>query len=200
MKNVEAVFGNMVRAVEMLEHSRDFAALMPEVRVNLVYALPGARSGRKVAAVDGRITVVNGLPHASGPIKLGGSDHMARLVIEARLRNPDINAGMNFKCDKEIIGIVRKYASSHDIAFGYIDRTREPLEVAAPDRASMPWIVGELVNTYGAVPRLFYEGDGWGKEPLFFCLGHDAVEVVKISLDIARDCCLFLKRPRVPLP
>jgi predicted fused transcriptional regulator/phosphomethylpyrimidine kinase len=42
------------------------------------------------------------------------------------------------------------------------------------------------VANYGGVPRLFYEGSGWGKEPLFFALGNDAVEVTSIAIEIAR--------------
>jgi predicted fused transcriptional regulator/phosphomethylpyrimidine kinase len=34
------------------------------------------------------------------------------------------------------------------------------------------------------VPRLFYEGEGWGKEPLFVAVGADAVEVAGIAVEI----------------
>jgi len=38
----DAILGNLVVAVTMLEDCHEFALLIPEVRVNLVYALPGA--------------------------------------------------------------------------------------------------------------------------------------------------------------
>ena len=50
----------------------------------------------------------------------------------------------------------------------------------------MPWKVKQLVTKYGAVPRLFYETAGWGKEPLFLALGKDAVEVASMAIEIAR--------------
>ena len=50
----------------------------------------------------------------------------------------------------------------------------------------MPWKVKQLVAKYSAVPRLFYETAGWGKEPLFLALGRDAVEVAGIAIEIAR--------------
>lgn len=37
------------------------------------------------------------------------------------------------------------------------------------------------------MPRIFYEGEGWGKEPLFVALGSDAVEVTTNAIAIARD-------------
>jgi len=184
--NEYLILGNLVKAVNLLEASPEFALLMPEVRVNIVYALPGAVSVREVAAIDGRITVVNGLPRASGMPRWGGSDHMARLVMEIRKYDASVNAGINFKHDKVIEEVVRNFGAEKGIPFGWIDRTHEPAEAAAADGSSMPWKIKKLVESSGHVPRLFYEGDGWGKEPLFVVLGKDAVEVAEIALDIAR--------------
>jgi len=185
-EQAERVMGNLCIAVNNLQSCRDFSRLMPEVRVNIVYALPGAKSSKDVAAIDGRITVVNGYPHASGLPGWGVSDHMARLVIEARRYRPEVNAGINFKCDDGIIAVVKKYARENKLLFGWIDRTGEPDEASKVDGRSMPWKVKHMVARYGRVPDLFYEGDGWGKEPLFMTLGSDAVGVVKTAIGIAR--------------
>ncbi|MFC1967106.1 thiamine-phosphate synthase family protein [Chloroflexota bacterium] len=182
----EIVMGNLVKAVELLHNCPAFSALMPEVRVNLVYAMPEARTPYDVAAIDGRITVVRGLPHASGLPKWGASDHMARIIIEARKYDPTINAGINFKCDKVIIEVVKQYCSEKGILFGWVDRTNEPAEVMEHDGASMPWKVKQMVAAYGDVPRLCYEGDGWGKEPLFYAFGEDAVGATETAIEIAR--------------
>jgi len=184
----ERVMGNLCLAVNNLQRCREFSRLMPEVRVNIVYALPGARSSREVAAIDGRITVVNGYPLASGLPRWGASDHMARLVIEARKHRPEFNAGINFKCDDRIIAVVKKYAREKKLLFGWIDRTEEPDEASKIDGSSMPWKIKHLVGRYGRVPDLFYEGDGWGKEPLFMTLGNDALSVVRTAIEIARLC------------
>lgn len=182
----EVILGNLAHAVNILQESAEFALLMPEVRVNLVYALPDARTAKDVAAIDGRITVVRGFPYASGLPTWGGSDHMARLIIEARKYDPGINAGINFKCDADIIEVIQQYCSEKGLIFGWIDRTNEPAEVAEKDRSSMPWKIKQLVASSGGVPKLFYEGDGWGKEPLSVALGDTAVEVASIAIDIAQ--------------
>lgn len=188
-ENKELIMGNLVRAVEMLQNCPEFSYLMPEVRVNLVYALPEAGTPEDVAAIDGRITVVQGLPHAAGIPRWGASDHMARLIIEIRKYEPSINAGINFKCDAAIIDVVKKYCSEQNILFGKIDRTQEPVEVTEQDGASMPWKIKQLVTSSGGVPSLFYEGDGWGKEPLFVAIGSNAVEVTAVAIDIAHHYC-----------
>jgi predicted fused transcriptional regulator/phosphomethylpyrimidine kinase len=185
-ETAERVIGNLCQAVNNLQRCRDFCMLMPEVRVNIVYALPGANSSKEVAAIDGRITVVNGYPHASGLPGWGVSDHMARLVIEARKYRPEFNAGINFKCDDRIISVVKKYAREKKLLFGTIDRTKEPDGASKIDGNSMPWKIKHMVGHYGRVPDIFFEGDGWGKEPLFMTLGSDAVSVVKTAIGIAR--------------
>jgi len=185
-EQVEMVLGNLVSAVEMLQACPEFTSLIPEVRVNLVYALPGARTPKEVAAVEGRITAVGGLPHASGMPRLGASDHMARLVIEIRKYDRTINAGINFKCDSTVVDVVKQYCAENGILFGWIDRTQEPTEVTRQDGMSMPWKIKHLVTSSGGVPRLFYEGEGWGKEPLFVALGRNAIEVTKVAIEIAQ--------------
>jgi hydroxymethylpyrimidine/phosphomethylpyrimidine kinase len=185
-KDIEKVLGNMVAAIHLLEDCVEFALLIPEVRVNLVYALPEAKTRQDVAAVDGRITAVRGLPRASGLPTFGGSDHMARLIIEARKYDNSVNAGINFRCDKAVVEIVKKYCAERNLLFGWIDRSKEPAEIIERDGTSMPWKIGELVASSGGLPKLFYEGEGWGKEPLFVALGVDAIDVTKIAIDISQ--------------
>jgi len=185
-RQAQMLLDNLVKAVELLRNCPEFSRLVPEVRVNLVYALPEARTSEEVAAIDGRITVVQGLPHASGLPHWGASDHMARLIIEVRRYDPSVNAGINFKCDKTIIEVVKRYCSEQGILFGWIDRSQEPAEVTEQDGTSMPWKIKYLDSNYGGIPRLFYEGEGWGKEPLFVALGTDAIEVAGIAIEIAR--------------
>jgi len=182
----DAVLGNLLSAVHLLQSCKEFAALIPEVRVNIAYALPDARTPQQVAAVEGRITVVGGMPHATGMPGWGASDHLARRILEVRKYDAEINAAINFKCDQAIIEVVQSYSSQRGLLFGWLDRSEEPKAAMQTDGASMPWKVKQLVAKYGAVPRLFYEGAGWGKEPLFLALGKDAIEVASVAIEIAR--------------
>lgn len=182
----EAVMGNLMAALRMLENCPEFAFLIPEVRVNIAYALPGATSPRDVAAVEGRVTVAGGFPRVAAWPAWGASDHLARRLIEVRKYAPEINAVINFRCDDEIIEFVRGYCSDKGLLLGWLDRSREPERVTEKDGASMPWKVKQIFDKYGAMPRLFYEGAGWGKEPLFLALGGDAVEVAETAIEIAR--------------
>ena len=184
----DLVLGNVTRALGLLEDSPDFIRLMPEVRVNIVCAMPDAKSPEDVAAVDGRITAAGGVIRAAGLPRFGASDHMARLLMEVRKYDAGIGAGINFKCDAKIRGVVRDFCAEKGLLFGWIDRSLEPPEAAEKDGNSMPWKIRTLVERCGGVPRFFYEGDGWGKEPLFVALAADAVAAVRSALLIAARC------------
>jgi predicted fused transcriptional regulator/phosphomethylpyrimidine kinase len=173
-------------AVAMLEGCREFSALVPEVRVNIVYATDGTDDPSKVLGVDGRITVVAGMPKASGPIRAGVSDHMARLVIETSRHDPSIRAGLNFRWNEAISQHVQGYCATKGLAFGSIDRTVEPKELIGKDKRSIPWKVKHLVTLCGSVPPVFFESRGWGKEPLFFLVGPDPAGVATRAIEIAK--------------
>lgn len=176
----------LAEAVRLLESCQEFSALMPEVRVNVVVAPDDAAGPQDVLGVDGRITVVGGMPKASGLIRPGVSDHMARLVIEARKYDPAIRAGMNFRWNERIHAFVEQYCRGRGITIGCVDRSVEPKELIGKDKGSIPWKMKMLVQGLGRPPRVCYETRGWGKEPLYFLLGADPVEVVELACDIAR--------------
>jgi predicted fused transcriptional regulator/phosphomethylpyrimidine kinase len=173
-------------AVARLEGCREFSALVPEVRVNIVYAPDVTARPDQVLGVDGRITVVAGMPKAAGPIRAGVSDHMARLVVETGRRDPSIRAGLNFRWSEAISEYVQGYCSARGLAFGSIDRSVEPRELIGRDKGSIPWKVEQLVVASGRVPPVFYESRGWGKEPLFFLVGPDPAEVANRAIEIAK--------------
>jgi len=176
----------LAEAVVLLEGCREFAALVPEVRVNIVYAPEGAESPDQVLGVDGRVTVVAGMPRASGPLRPGVSDHMARLVIETRRFDPTIRAGLDFRWNEAILEYVQSYCAAKRLALGCIDRTVEPEELIGKDKGSTSWKVKHLVEACGKVPPVFYESRGWGKEPLFFLVGPDPAGVATRAIDIAK--------------
>lgn len=186
MEERDGVLGNMVRAIGLIESCPDFTNLIPEVRVNLVYALPWAQGIDEVAGVEGRISALRGWPRACGVPAFGASSHMARLVLEVRHYDKAVNAGINFRCDDEVISVAQDYAAAKHLGFGYIDRTQEPPAVAQQEGASMAWKIRQLKERYGTIPTLFYEGPGWGKEPIFVALGSSAVEATQHALEIAR--------------
>lgn len=182
----DKILGNLTRAVNLIENVKEFSYLIPEVRVNIVYAKPNALSPKDVAAIDGRITVVNGYPKAAGKPKFGASDHMARAIIEIKKYMPEINAGINLKYTPELSKFIENFADEKGFTYGFIDRRLEPETVSKIDGKSMPWKIKYLIEKFGYIPKIFYESAGWGKEPLYVIIGKTALEVAEIAVEIAK--------------
>jgi hydroxymethylpyrimidine/phosphomethylpyrimidine kinase len=181
------MLGRMLVALGEIERCREFAALIPEVRTNLVYAREKAKSREDVLAVDGRITVVEGLPRAAGRVRFGASSHMARLIIEIRKRDPSVRAGIDLAWTPHLSSWLEKYCREMGWVFSVIDRHGEPGEIREAEGASMPWKVAEAVRAAGGrVPKIFYETGAIGKEPVSVLVGRDPVEVAGQACEIAR--------------
>jgi predicted fused transcriptional regulator/phosphomethylpyrimidine kinase len=182
------MYGRMAVALNILEGCQEFADLIPEVRTNLVYARPGAKTRYEVLGIDGRITVVNGLPHAAGKPRFGASSHMARLIVEIGKADPSVRAGIDFANDPGLAKWLEDYCQTKGWTFSVIDRRKEPEEIKEAEGASMPWKVLEAIRAAdGLVPRIFYETGAVGKEPVSVLVGRDPIEVAEEISKIARS-------------
>ncbi len=181
------MYGRMAVALNIIEGCREFAVMIPEVRTNLVYARPNARKREDVLGIDGRITVVNGLPHAAGKPRFGASSHMARLLVEIGKTDASIRAGIDFANDPHLAKWLEDYCRSRNWVFSVIDRRHEPEEIKEAEGASMPWKVAAAISAAGGrVPKIFYETGAVGKEPVSVLVGRDPIIVAEEICEIAR--------------
>jgi predicted fused transcriptional regulator/phosphomethylpyrimidine kinase len=181
------MYGRMAVAIEVIEGCREFASMIPEVRTNLVYASREGASREEVLAVDGRITVVNGMPHAAGKPRFGASSHMARLIVEIRKVDPSIRAGVDFANNPDIAKWLEEYCRTKGWVFGVIDRRNEPEEIKEAEGASMPWKARAAIEAAGGrVPKVFYETGAVGKEPVSVLVGEEPVVVAREVCEMAR--------------
>lgn len=188
MNEREMVLGNMVDAIAVLEKSRSFAPLIPEVRTNLVYALPHAKSKQDVGGIDGRITDVNGFPKASGFPKFGASSHMARFILEIMKVDPEMRAGINFIYNEEFGEWLRAYCDKNNLLLGYVDRSKEPEKIKKEEGGSMAWKVAQIIQSVdGRIPDIAYETGAVGKEPVSVLIGKSAVDVVIRAIKLGEE-------------
>ena len=187
IKDSTIMLGMMWEAIEILESCAEFSRLIPEVRSNLVYAKSDAKTINDVMAIDGRITVVNGRPHASGRPKFGASSHMARIILELMKFNPEIRSGINIACNPELVSFLEGYCKKEGLTIVKVDRANEPADSRDVEGKTMSWKAREAVRLSGGkMPNIFYELGDVGKEPITTVVGRSPVEVVDEVIKIAR--------------
>lgn len=188
------MIGRMMIALEEIEACREFVTLIPEVRSNLVYARPHAKTPDDVMAVDGRITVISGLPRAAGRVRYGASNHMARLVISLMQTDPSIRAGIDCANPPGFSGWLSGYCRKNGWILAVTDRRDEPGAVRDAEGSSMQWKAKEAIRAAGGqVPTIICDSGGPGKEPVCTILGNEPIGVARNACGIARAYVQSLK-------
>ncbi len=171
---------NVRKAVEiLLENQSLVLPYVPEVGINVVEAIEAryVTGVNDVAGVEGRIVKAGNRLAKVGEVKMGGSSHLARLVIALMRSGHEIYAAVNIRFDKAVV----EKAIEKGFKVAFVDRRREPAEIKEAPMGSMEWIASQITKE---IPDLIYDVGDVGKEPMIRVLGKNAVDAVKKLLQI----------------
>lgn len=182
------MIGRLYLGLEQIEECTEFSALIPEVRTNFVYASKDSKTPEDVLAVDGRISVVDGLPKAIGKIKFGASGYMAHLLLEIRRKDPEVRSIIDFANNPEIANFLKTYCKEKGWDFSVVDRRFEPENLKDLEGEAISWKIEEAIRAAGGkMPRIFYETGAVGKEPVSILVGKDPLEIAEQMCELARS-------------
>jgi len=154
---------------------KKFSKLIPEVRLNISGALPNARSKEEIAGIEGRITIINGFPQASGEIKFGVSDHTARLILSAKKFDNSINFVTNLKYEEKTINLIKEKSDLYTYEF---IRESQPNSVKSKEHSTMQWLIMESIEQTGRIPDIIWDKGAIGKEPIIRVFGKTSKNLV----------------------
>jgi len=167
---------NQIKEIyNFISQLRKFSILIPEVRMNISGSLPNARSKEDVAGIEGRITVINGLPKASGEIKFGVSDHTARLLLSAKKFDRSINFVMNLKYNADW---VLKIQENTDLELKDFNREKQPEIIKEKEFSTMQWLIKESIEKLGKIPDIIWDKGSLGKEPMMRIFGKNSKNMI----------------------
>ncbi|MEJ2248121.1 MAG: thiamine-phosphate synthase family protein [Candidatus Lokiarchaeota archaeon] len=161
---------------DFISSQKKFSKLIPEVRTNISVAIPDAKEKEDVAAIDGRITIVNGMPKACGDIKFGVSDHTARLILTTKKFDNSYNIALNLRYSPKLI---EKLTKVNNLKLGEIDRMKEPEQLKGKEHSTMQWLIKKVVDRLGGIPDIIWDKGAIGKEPIIRLFGRNAKEIIK---------------------
>ena len=167
---------NQIKEVyNYISNIKKFAQLIPEVRLNISCSLPQAKDKSEVAGIEGRITIINDYPKASGEIKFGVSDHTARLILAAKKFDNSINFVMNLKYHPDWISLIRNNTT---LKLREIIREKQPKEIKEQEFSTMQWLIKESVNELGKIPDIIWDKGSIGKEAIIRVFAKDSKEMI----------------------
>jgi len=167
---------HVAEAVRMVEGSSEFVGIMPEVSVNIAYAPERASSVNEIIAVPGRIVKVRGRARSFMKPEYGASTHVANVLLAVMARYPSMRSSMNVRYDRLMLGVLRKM-KMHPLL---LEETG-----VRTDSEMMRSLSLSLRRSETPVEAVIDPGAP-GLEPGLYLFAHDAVEVVRLGLKIAR--------------
>jgi hydroxymethylpyrimidine kinase/phosphomethylpyrimidine kinase len=153
--------------------------LVPEVGVNIGYALPHPSDRYDVCALEGRIFHTGDRIIAAGTPEFGASARMADIILTASAHDHRIRSAVNILYNKKIIDACPVLTYK----VGTFDRSDEPKGVK-----TMEWGINKAIEALGAVPDIIYDTGGHSKEPMIRVLGnnpHDVLAKLRTLIDEA---------------
>jgi predicted fused transcriptional regulator/phosphomethylpyrimidine kinase/predicted transcriptional regulator len=166
-------------ALALIEESKDFLRVIPEVGSNLVEAIGEAESISDVAGVPGRITIARDRVRLLTPPEFGASKNTAAILLAVKRLIPSMRGAISIAYRKEIKEAVEKL--SYKIL--KVDLSRVDLS----DPSHILNLSEELrvqMEPMHTIDGILEEG-GAAREPILYLLGVDSREAVEKALKVA---------------
>jgi len=150
---------------------------VPEVGINLAFALPASETVEDVCALEGRIQRVGNGVAVTGPAEFGASQHVARIVLAAMRFDPSIRSATNLKYTEVNFRRLRRAG----FRMGTFDRRQQP-----EGTSTMDWGTTQAVRAAGRVPDVIHDSGSVGKEGMIRVLGRSPEDVLRKVRRIVR--------------
>jgi hydroxymethylpyrimidine/phosphomethylpyrimidine kinase len=149
--------------------------LIPEVQMNLGYAIEGAKGIEDVAAFPGRIGRYEGRIQIKGDPVFGASSHVARLIITYMRYYPRTRSCVNVRYGEAVI----KKAQERKMNVAFFDRMKAPDSIEEIEGKSLDFIVDQVMRKVKRPPDMIYDKGDVGKEPMIRLFAKDPVELIQ---------------------
>jgi hydroxymethylpyrimidine/phosphomethylpyrimidine kinase len=154
---------------------------IPEVQMNIGYALEGAKGIEDVAAFPGRIGHHDGKLLFKGEPQFGASTHVAQLILNFMQYFPQVRSCANIRYDKATVMKARK----KDLTMVFVDRRHGDPKIKERE-GSLDLLMGKALKDMENPPDIIYDEGDIGKEPMIRIFARSPLELLKKMEMIAR--------------
>jgi hydroxymethylpyrimidine kinase / phosphomethylpyrimidine kinase / thiamine-phosphate diphosphorylase len=148
---------------------------IPEVQMNIGYALEGAKGIEDVAAFPGRIGHHEGKVHCKGEPQFGASKHVAQLILNFMEYFPSVRSCANVRYDK---ASVRKARERGLIAF-CLDERLKTSRAKERNGKKFDFLMENALKEVDNPPDIIYDEGDTGKEPMIRLFARSPLELLR---------------------
>ncbi len=143
---------------------------VPEVGINIGYAIEGASSHEDICALVGRLHRVGHGLKVSSSSDFGASKHIARIILASMSFDPAYRSAANLKYTEKNL----RAAKRAGLRMGTFSRKEQP-----KGTSTMEWGTKQAIEELGRMPDLIFDLGDIGKEPMIRVLGKNPKDVVR---------------------
>ena len=144
---------------------------VPEVGMNIGYAVIGAMSPDEICAIEGRIVKTCDRVLRYGRLDFGVSKHIASIILTVMSLDMSMRCAMNIRYSQENLNRCRNAG----LTVGSFDRKNEPANASS----TMEWGTKDAIVRLNCIPDIIYDTGGVGKEPMIRLLGKNPSDVLR---------------------
>jgi hydroxymethylpyrimidine kinase/phosphomethylpyrimidine kinase len=159
----------------LILQSFNVTAFIPEVQMNVGYAIREPRGIEDIAAFPGRIGHSHGKACFKGGPEFGASSYVARLILTYMKYYPHMRACVNLRYDD---GFVER-AEQFGMAVIRTDTAKEPEPVEGVQGEGIDFLMEKVLKSAGSPPDIIYDTGGVGREPILRLFARDPAELLK---------------------
>ncbi|MBX0295523.1 thiamine-phosphate synthase family protein [Haloarcula nitratireducens] len=173
LRREREVLDSVREASRVLATTPGVVDYVPNVGTNVGTALPGGEAVSDVAAVPGRIYVMDGSVEVPANPEFGASKHVATTILAATAVDPDRRGALNLATDDALLDAARaRGLDLLEFEAGYDDRG---------DR------LRERFESRGAVPDVLYHRGAFGIEPITYVLAGTGADAARLAAELVAD-------------
>ncbi len=161
--------------------TRNPVELVPEVGMNLGYALKQAESIQDVAAFPGRIRRYHEKILIGSDPLFGASSHVARMILAFMRRHPRIRACANIKYNETYL----RKAEAAKMRIVFFDRAKEPDIERKTEGKSLDFIIDQALKRTTFPPDIIYDKGSTGKEAMIRIFAENPIQLIQ-KMEIIR--------------
>lgn len=149
--------------------------LIPEVQMNMGYAVADAIGVEDVAAFPARIGKRSDGIYFRGDPEFGASSHVARLILTYMRHYPFMRACASIRYDKAVLA----RAKERNMYVVFFDRRKEPSNVRGAEGKSLDYLVDRILRRVTTPPDIIYDRGDIGKEPIIRLFARNPQELIE---------------------
>jgi hydroxymethylpyrimidine/phosphomethylpyrimidine kinase len=148
---------------------------IPEVQMNIGYALEGAKGTEDVAAFPGRIGHYEGKVLFKGNPQFGASSHVAQLILNFMQYFPHVRSCANIRYNKATVIKAREKG----LKAVFFDRKQESSTTKKKESKNLDFLLEKVLKDVDIPPDMIYDEGDIGKEPMIRIFARSPLELLK---------------------